>query len=308
MKRPIRVVVVGGPTASGKTSLSIELAKRFNGEIISADSRQVYRYLDIGTAKGKVQKRNSDGTVVIDGIIHHLIDILDPNESFTLYEFLKLATKAIAEIYSKKKLPIIAGGTGLYLDALTKEFSMVKQNIDKSIRKNLSTKTVTDLQNIARNLDHTSFEKLSGSDQKNPHRIIRFIEKNTSCNIDENSTRRPSNYNYCYLGILADKDIVLKSIDTRVNMMMKDGLLDENRKLRKKGYTTELFAMKSIGYQEFDCYFSDECTLEYTVDLIKLHTRQYYKRQMTWFKKNKEILWINDIPKAIMQVERFLKI
>jgi tRNA dimethylallyltransferase len=300
MTKP-KIIAIGGPTASGKTGISIDIARKFNGEIINIDSRQIYKHLNIGTAKEKISERFDD-YVVIQDIPHYLIDFLEPNQDFDLARFQKLAFDVIDKILSKDKLPILVGGTGLYLDSVIYNYNLEEKNHDPIKRSQLSKLTLSQLQ---QKLPGNIFDKMTPSDQKNPHRLIRKIEKleNKTAPMPEN--RNPK-YDYLYLAVKSEN--IEENIDKRVAKMFKDGLIEENIKLREMGYTTKLNSLKSIGYQEFDKYLEGNKNLEEAKDLIKLHTRQYAKRQMTWFKRNKEIVWVNNLQEADDEVKKFIQL
>lgn len=304
MNTKSKIIALGGLTASGKTSLSISIAKKFNGEIINTDSRQVYRELNIGTAKEKVDQRNKDGSVIIAEIKHHLIDIVDPDESFNLAVFQKLALEKVEKILNQKSLPILTGGTGLYIDSIVYGYNLTQEKFDQPYRVKLSKMTVQKLQELLSMKDTKTFTQLNKSDRKNKYRLIRQIEKSLYPSSSEKSQHPP--YNYLYLAIKVPIKSLIKNIDERVDSLFDMGLLHENEVLRKKGYTTELSSMKSIGYREFDKYFDGMQTLDETRELIKLHTRQYAKRQITWFKRNKDIVWISGLEEAESAIEKFL--
>jgi len=304
MKDKDKIIAIGGLTASGKTSLSIQIAKKFHGEIISADSRQIYRDLNIGTAKEKIDHLNKDRSVIINGVIHHLIDIIDPDENFNLAIFQKLAVEKIKEISDKKFLPIIVGGTGLYIDSVIYGYNLTEEKFDRSQRVKLSNMTVQELQKLLRIKSRHTFLSLNNSDQNNRYRLIRRIEKLSST--VKSTIQTSSHFNCLYLAIKTPTNRLSLLIDKRVDDMFEEGLLQENKTLRQKGYTTDLSSMKSIGYKEFDEYFNGTQTLDETKELIKLHTRQYAKRQITWFKRNKDILWVSGLEEAEAAVEKFL--
>lgn len=299
MNKP-KIIALGGPTASGKSNLSIEYAKKFNGEIVNCDSRQFYIGMDIGTGKEKISEKNSDGSVIINGITHHLIDFLKPDQEYNLYKFQLDTFKIIDQILEHGKLPILVGGTGMYIDAVIYNYCLSENTNDDSRRKQLSEMSVQQLQKML----GSELDKLNESDRMNPHRLIRAIERKESNT--PTPTKNSRKYNVLYLCTNPEKKELEKNIDTRVNQMFKDGLEDENRQLRNQGYTADLNSMKSIGYQEFDKFFEGTQTLEETKELIKTHTRQYAKRQMTWFRRNKDIIYINDKQEFIDLISQFL--
>lgn len=292
-----KIVIVGGPTASGKTSIGIELSKKFNGEIINCDSRQFYKGLDIGTAKEKTSEKIDDVSIIGD-IPHHLIDFLEPDESFDLAAFQKLAFETIENIHERSKLPILVGGTGLYIDAVVFNYSLNNELINKSKRNKLSKLSVESLQEKLKEVSGEVFMNMNNSDQNNPHRLIRAIEK-------AGKTHKNEEPKYDYLYLLVNPQDQKKKITSRVEKMFKEGLEEENRKLRSKGYSTKNNSMKSIGYQEFNNYFENKQSLEEIKELIITHTRQYAKRQITWFKRNDKGKWINDYNDALRLVSIF---
>lgn len=302
----IKLIAIGGPTASGKTDFALAVAEKFNGEIVNADSRQVYKKLDIGTAKEPIEKRNNDGTVIISGIRHHLIDIVDPKEEYTLADFQKDAHAAIRNISEKGKLPIIAGGTGLYLDAVVYNYDLSFEKRNKKRRRQLQKLPVQELQRQIEIRDPEILKGMNESDRNNQHRLIRAIERH-----DEGRahliTENTSLYETLYLVLDLPREQNNLKIDKRVDEMYKKGLVKENTELRKKGYSTDLSALKTIGYQEFDDHFSGNQTLEETRKLIALHTMQYAKRQRTWFRKNEDAQWVRTTDAGIRMVEKFIK-
>ncbi len=300
-----KLIAIGGLTATGKTALAIKVAKRFDCEIISADSRQIYKYLNIGTAKPKIEKKLRDGISIIRGVPHHLIDILDPADQFDLAKFKKLAIEKIEKISQKNKTPIIAGGTGLYIDSVLKNYSLQGGNIDHKNRSRLQNSDVQTLCSILDQISPDSLASMTPSDQKNKHRLIRAIERAKKG--QPRSDQEPRNFKSLYLVKTKEIEILTKEINDRVDKMFQKGLLKENIALRKKGYSTDLTSMKTIGYQEFDDYFADKIDMDEVKKLIKIHTRQYAKRQITWFKRNPEAVWFENDADAMHEIEKFLK-
>ncbi|MBN2100827.1 tRNA (adenosine(37)-N6)-dimethylallyltransferase MiaA [Candidatus Dojkabacteria bacterium] len=300
-----KIIAIGGLTSSGKSSLGIKIAKKFDGEIINADSRQIYRYLDIGTGKEPVSEHKKDGTVIINGIIHHLIDILDPDEDYNLATYKKKTESKISEIADRDKLPILVGGTGLYLDAVVYNYALEGNGPDLHQREYLQSLEIDQLQKLCHKNDPRSFSEMNQSDKKNPHRLIRCIER-SQYKERSNTNREKSPYTSLYLCRNTSALQLENQINDRVEEMFKTGLLEENKKLREQGFSTEMSSMKTIGYREFDEYFSGNITLEETKSLIKTHTRQYAKRQMTWFKRNPDITWFKTPKKALELVSKFL--
>lgn len=285
------VIVIVGPTASGKTKVSIELAKLINGEIISADSMQVYKYMDIGTAKPTVEER--------EGIEHYLIDEVFPDEEFNVVRFQELAYKYIEHILQKKKTPVIAGGTGLYINSLIYNIKFAESTQDWSLREKLnkiaSEKGGKYLHDKLKEIDPEAAERIH---ENNVKRIIRAIEvyKTTNKTItyhQEMSRLEPPKYNYLLFGLTMDRELLYDRINKRVDLMLEQGLVNEVKKLIDLGYSEKLTSMQGLGYKEFFWYFNGKTTLEESVYILKRDTRRYAKRQMTWFRRNKDIRWIN---------------
>ena len=287
MKKPMVAVVVG-PTASGKTSLAIELAKHFDGEIVSADSMQIYKGMDIATAKPTLQEQN--------GIPHHLISIISANEIFSVNEFKKYSMEAIDNILSKNKLPIVAGGTGFYIDTLvsnTEFLDYEKNNVRAELEKESSEKGIETLYKELLDIDPETAEKLHINDEK---RIIRALEvyKSTGMTMSEQcrlSHLNESKYRFCIIGINAhDRQILYDRINLRVDMMLEAGLVDEAKRFFSSDISST--AKQAIGYKELKPYFDGVCTLEEAIEKLKMETRRYAKRQLTWFRKRENINWI----------------
>lgn len=289
-KRPL--IVLTGPTAVGKTALSVKLAKAVNGEIISADSMQVYKGMDIGSAK--ISKDE------MEGIPHHLIDVLDPSEEFNIVKFKELSLKAMEEIYAKGKIPIIAGGTGFYIQSVLYDIAFENNEDERTYR--------NELENIAKEPDGNLklYQMLKECDpksaeiihQNNVKRVIRALEffKETGLPISEHNEEQKQNespYNFCYFVLNDDRDKLYENIEKRVDIMLENGLLDEVKTLHEKGYTKDMVSMQGLGYKEILEYFNGEISLERAVYLIKRDTRHFAKRQLTWFRREKEISWVN---------------
>ena len=284
-----RVVVVVGPTASGKTSLAIELAKRLNGEIISADSMQIYKDMSIGTAKPTIEE--------MQGIPHYLLDFVEPNEDFNVAKYKEMAEEKIEEILSKGKLPIIVGGIGLYIDTLLKgiEFSEVPRDEDycKELEKKVEQEGVNWLENELRKIDPDSANKI---EKNNIRRMIRALEiykvtGKTKTQLDLESIKGPK-YEYYVFGILWNREELYQRINYRVDVMLELGLIKEVEKIMQtKGFSKT--ALQGLGYKEVVNYLDGKITYEEMVEKIKMETRRYAKRQMTWFKRNDKIIWLD---------------
>jgi tRNA dimethylallyltransferase len=271
-----KLLVVLGPTASGKTDLAIYLAKKFNGELISADSRMIYKGMDIGTNKP-------------NNFNHYLIDIINPDEDFNVALYKKMAIDKIREIYERGKLPILVGGTGLYIKAVIENLEFPTVKADKKMRNNLEKKTTEELFNIYEKMDKEGAKII---DKNNRRRLIRAIEVFTSTGESFFKERKGEQlFDVLQIGIKITKEELKKIIEKRVESMFKQGLEKEVKKLYKK-YGFEIPVMKTIGYWEWDDYFKGLTTREEVRERIKINTINFSKRQMTWFKKDKDIKWI----------------
>ena len=286
------LVVVAGPTAAGKTKAGLDLALLLNGEIISGDSMQVYRYMDIGTAKIK--------PVEMKGVPHHLIDIKDPDESFSVAEFQSLARQKIREIAHRGRLPILVGGTGLYIQAVIDDYTFTDQGSVTSYRKRLyalaNEKGNRSLHEQLSRVDPAGAEKIHENDLK---RVVRALEYYavTGRPISENNTAGEraamSKYNAVLIGLAVERQELYERINRRVDKMMEEGLLEEVRSLLKRGYTRESPAMQGLGYKQVLGYLDKEYDLATAIELIKRDTRRFAKRQLTWFRKDPRIHWFN---------------
>ena len=292
MNKP-KVIVICGPTASGKTALSIELAKKINGEIISSDSMQIYKDMNIGTAKPTIEE--------MQGIKHYLIDFVDPDKRYSVADFKKDAEKAIKEILNNGKVPIVVGGTGLYVDSLIYGIEYQDIKFDEQYRKELEEIAIQDgglekLYNKAKEIDSLAIEKISPNDRK---RIIRILEiyKATGKNKteqEEESRKNGVKYDYKVFAINIEREKLYDRINKRVDIMIQQGLIEEVKKLLQK-YNKFPTAMQGLGYKEVVEYLENKCTKEEMIEKIKMETRRYAKRQITWFKKNKQTIWIDGL-------------
>ena len=303
----IKIIVIVGPTASGKSALAMELSERFDGEIVSADSMQVYRYMDIGTAKPVKEQREK--------IPHHLIDIADPDEEFTAARYSDEASKAIREIHERGKNVFVAGGTGLYIKALTKGLfkgpgSDVRLRNEFAILGSGSEGT----RYLYEKLKEVDPEAASRIHPNNAARIIRSLEvyylTNKPISVfqkEHNFSEEP--YEAIKVGLSADRKSLYKSIEDRVDNMMKVGLVEEARRLLDMGYSPDLKTMRGLGYKEILGYIQNKYGLEEAVREIKKNTRRYAKRQMTWFRKEADIRWFSSEEKGkmIALIEGFLR-
>lgn len=285
----IPVLAVVGPTASGKTALAVEIAKNFNGEVVSADSMQIYKYLNIATAKPDEEEKS--------GVRHHLMDFLEPDERFSVSQYKLLADKAIEDIVSRKKTPVLAGGTGLYADTLLNGIELTDYEISFHIRERLMKEAkeegIEKLYDRLKNIDPQAAEKISINDTKRILRVLELYEATgvTKTQQNENSRLNPSPYKPLIIGLNAhDREILYNRINIRVDKMLDMGLLEET-KWFYQNYSPDT-AGQAIGYKELLPYLNGEKSLEDCVENLKRATRRYAKRQLTWFRKNQDINWI----------------
>lgn len=271
-----KIIVITGCTATGKSALSVELAKRMNGEVISADSMAIYRGMDIGTAKITPEET--------DGIIHHMIDIVDPNVRFTVAEYQNIALKIIDEIFKKGKVPIICGGTGLYINSLL--YKMNFSTFDEELKQKISqmSKEITkeELWDYLYSLDPERAEQLSVNDTKRVSRAIEIALSNSKSNEDETQIKRFDALIYILNG---DRQEIYERINKRVDIMIQNGLVDEVKSLLESGIPFESQAIQGIGYKEIATYINGECSKEEAIETVKQKSRNYAKRQLTWFKR-----------------------
>jgi tRNA dimethylallyltransferase len=290
MKKPL--VIITGPTAVGKSELAIHMAKRINGEIISADSIQVYKYMDIGSAKLKKEE--------MQGIPHYLIDELFPDEEFNVVKFKEYALSYMDQIYSKNKIPIIVGGTGFYIQALLYDINFTDTKNDTSYRQELmdlyEKKGAMHLHNLLREADEKSASQIHHNNVK---RVIRALEyyKLTGDKISEHNSQQRENtspYNFAYFVLNRNRETLYNSINLRIDKMLESGLIDEVKKLKEMNYTKDLISMQGLGYKEILMYLEGELSLEDALFILKRDTRHFAKRQLTWFRREKEVIWVDD--------------
>jgi len=291
-----KIIVILGPTASGKSDLAVKLAKKFNGEVVSADSRQVYRGLDIGT--GKITKKE------MSGIPHHLLDVASPESIFDVARYKKLADKAVEKIIKKDKLPIICGGTGLYIDAITKNIDYPDIPQDWNLRKKLEKRSCESLFKELKKLDP---KRAKNIDPKNKRRLIRALEiiklsKKTVGKLKENPK-----YEVLYLGVKKDSEKLKKLIEIRLNKRMKQGMVKEAIKLNKKGLSFKKMNSLGLEYRYLALYLQKKIEKTEMLKELAVKINQYAKRQMTWFKRNKDINWINSQKETEKIIKKFLK-
>lgn len=301
-----KVIVIVGPTASGKTSLSIELAKKINGEIVSCDSMQIYKDMDIGSAKPSKEE--------MQGIKHYMIDEVIPTQRFSVAEYKKKAELAIEEILKNGKVPIVVGGTGLYANSLIYGIEYSNIEFDEKYRKKLmeiaqSEEGLKSLYEEAKRIDKKAMEKISPNDQK---RILRILEiynatGKTKTEQEEISRKNEIKYDYNVFAINIERTILYERINKRVDMMIEQGLIEEVRKLIEK-YPEFPTAMQAIGYKEIVQYFDGKITKEEAIEKIKQETRRYAKRQITWFKRIENIKWLNGLEKTQNNIDIILEV
>lgn len=291
MNKKPPLIVLTGPTAVGKTALSIKLAKTIGAEIISADSMQVYKKMNIGTAKVTPKE--------MDGIKHYLIDILEPTEEFNVFNFKMLAKDAIEEIYSKGKIPIIAGGTGFYIQSVLYDIDFTENENDTTYRDELAeiaaTKGADYLHNMLEQVDKDSARAIH---KNNVKRVIRALEyyKQTGEPISKHNEVQRENespYNFVYFVLNDDREKIYERINKRVDIMVENGLKDEVLELCNAGFRDSITAMKAIGYSELLDYVDGKLSFEEAVEKIKTDTRHFAKRQLTWFGREKAVTWVN---------------
>ena len=288
MKQPL--IILTGPTASGKTALSVELAKRIGGEIISADSMQVYRYMDVGSAKVTVEE--------MDGVPHHLIDVLDPQDSFNVVTFQEMAKEAMKKIYANGHIPIVAGGTGFYIQALLYDIDFTDNDGDMEYRHHLEELAKEQgaevLHSILKEVDPPSAEAIHANNVKRVIRALEFYKKTGQRISDHNEEERQkeSPYNFAYYVLNMDRATLYDRIDFRVDKMIEAGLEEEVKQLKAMGCTRDMVSMQGLGYKEILDYLNGELSLEEAVYILKRDTRHFAKRQLTWFKREKDVTWV----------------
>lgn len=303
------LLAIIGPTASGKTTLAAQLAEKFQGELINADSRQIYKGMDIATNKFSNlthQSTSPSKQYFIDYIPLHLIDIITPEQDFSLAQYQTLALQTIHNLHKKPKLPILVGGTGLYVDAVTENFNIPPTDIQQNLRKTLETETTEAL-----------FFKLSaldkiGAQQIHPHnriKIIRALEVHQLSGVQFSTHKKKDKplFTTLKIGITIDRTTLYHQIDDRVDQMIKQGLVQETEILQRQHPNSSLPAMSGIGYQEISDYLNNKYSLEEAIQKIKYRTHQYARRQITWFKKDKTIRWVENYAQAEQLTAEFLQ-
>lgn len=302
MSKP-KVIVIGGPTASGKTALSIELAKTINGEIVSADSMQIYKEMDIGTAKPEEEEKQN--------IKHYMLDIIEPNQRYSVADYKRDAKQAIREIVQKGKTPIVIGGTGLYIDSLIYEIEYPEIEIDLSYRKHLEElvekQGLLSLYEKAKQIDEKAMEKISKNDKKRILRVLEIYHQTgkTKTELDEQSKKEPE-FDYKMFAINMNRELLYSRINKRVDIMLKKGLIQEVQEIYNK-YKEFSTAMQALGYKEVVEYLEQKITKDEMIEKIKMESRRYAKRQLTWFRKNKQTIWLNGQEKLSHNIDIILE-
>ena len=285
------LIILTGPTASGKSGLAVRLAQIIDGEIISADSMQVYQGMDIGTAKIRTEE--------MQGIGHYLIDVIQPEEAFNVVTFQKMAREAMSEIYAAGHIPIVAGGTGFYIQALLRDVDFTENDQDTSYRKQLENMAETVGSDfLYQMLQAEDPEAAAAIHPHNVKKVIRALEfkKQTGMKISDHNREQGamvSPYNFAYFVLTMDRQRLYQRIDQRVDQMLQDGLVEEVKALMDRGCGRSLVSMQGIGYKEICSYLEGECSFEEAANQIKLGTRHYAKRQLTWFRREKDVIWLD---------------
>ena len=300
----IPVIVVAGPTASGKTALSVEIAKHYDGEVVGADSMQIYKFMNIATAKPTQEE--------MCGIFHHMIDIVYPDEKYSVAHYAKDAKKCISDIRKRGKIPVMVGGTGLYIDNVLQNISLAQTDTDYNLREKLMEDAETNgYESMHRKLAQIDPDAAKKIHPNNIRRVIRALEVFYTTGMTfthqiENSKKNESNYDSIIFMPDWNREELYKRIEMRVDIMAKSGMYDEFLSLLDKGYTRKLNSMQAIGYKELFDYYRGLCSFDEAIELIKKHSRNYAKRQITWFKRNKDIIMLD--AHGDMQMQCFEKI
>lgn len=303
MDKP-KVIVICGPTASGKTSLSISLAKKINGEIVSCDSMQIYKEMDIGSAKPTVEEMQE--------IKHYLVDFVSPEKRYSVSEYKEDASKAIEEIINKGKTPIIVGGTGLYLNSLIYNIQYNEMEVDLNYRRELEKEAeeygLEVLYNRAKGIDPEAMEKVSANDKKRITRVLEIYNATGRNKTElEKKSRKEVPYNYLIFGINMERSILYDRINKRVDIMLEQGLIEEVKNLINK-YSNMPTAMQGLGYKEVKEFLDGNISKEEMIEKIKMETRRYAKRQITWFKRIENIIWLDGLNKTEENVNSIMEV
>lgn len=284
-----QIIVVAGPTAVGKTKYAIEAAKAFDGEVVSCDSMQLYKYMDIGSAKPTPEE--------LAQVPHHLVDFVEPKDAFSVAEYQKLAKEAISDIFDKGKTPVIAGGTGLYLNSILYDMDFSNAPTDEVLRKQLEDEASEFgpefIHNKLKELDADAAERIHPNNIKKVIRAIEGAMSGEKIQDFKNCTQKCKDYDRILIGLIRDREELYDRINLRVDLLVEQGLFEEVEGLLAKGLTEDDIAMKGIGYKEIIGYFNGQYTKEEAIELTKKNTRHLAKRQITWFKRYEDIHWIN---------------
>lgn len=289
MKPPL--IVLTGPTAVGKTKLSLSLAKAVDGEILSADSMQVYRHMDIGSAK--IRKAE------MQGIPHHMIDILDPWESFNVALFQEKSKECIREIYGRGRIPVVTGGTGFYIQALLRDIDFTENDEDTGYRRELEQlaagKGAACLHNMLKSVDPEAAEAIHVNNIKRTVRALEYyhLTGERISEHNEQESQKPAAYNFCYFVLNDDRERLYARIGQRIDEMLAEGLAEEVKRLRDMGCHRGMVSMQGLGYKEIMAWLEGETTYEEAVEILKRDTRHFAKRQLTWFRREREVIWID---------------
>lgn len=309
MKKPL--IVLTGPTAVGKTALSIALAKQVGCEIISADSMQVYKYMDIGSAKIMPQE--------MQGVEHYLVDVLKPEEEFHVVRFQQMAKEAMENIYAHGKIPLLVGGTGFYIQAVTRDIDFTEGEEDREYRSSLEQLAQSQgsdtLHKMLQEIDPPSAASIHANNIKRVIRALEFYHLNgyPISKHNQQESEKESPYNLAYFVLNDERSRLYERIDKRVDLMMEAGLVEEVRRLRKMGYNRNMVSMQGLGYKELLAWMDGEYSLEEAVRILKRDTRHFAKRQITWFKREKDVIWMNkpdygyDDKKILADMEKICK-
>lgn len=288
-KQPM--VILTGPTAVGKTALSISLAKQINGAIISADSMQVYKHMDIGSAKIMPEE--------MDGVKHYLIDEFEPDEDFHVARFVQRAKECLKEIYDNGQIPIIAGGTGFYIQALLYDIDFSEQDADSEYRRELEQLAKEQgaeyLHEMLKKVDEKSAEAIHANNVKRVIRALEFYHLTGQKISEHNETekQKQSPYNFAYFVLTDERAHLYERIDKRVDIMVEQGLVEEVKQLKNMGFHREMVSMQGLGYKEILAYLDGEMTLEEAIYIVKRETRHFAKRQLTWFRRERDVIWFD---------------
>jgi len=287
----IPLMVIAGPTAAGKSEVAVEVARRLNGEIVSADSMLIYRYMDIGTAKPSVEE--------MQGVPHHLIDIIEPDKDFTVAIFQSLAREAIKSIYLRGKMPLLVGGTGFYIDAVLYDYDFSGARVDEEFRKSLHLKAQQNgneaVHNLLEAVDPAAATRIHTNDLKRTIRALEIYRQTgaTGALLRNNNRQAYQAYDILFIALNYERETLYKRIEARVDKMIDRGLVTEVQSLLDAGYHRDLVAMQGLGYKEFVGYLYNEYSLDEAVQLVKRNTRRFAKRQLTWFRRYSSINWID---------------